>query len=170
MKVFVLGTGGWGIALALLLHDNGHEVTSWTYLQEECDLLLRERANEKLLPGVKIPEGIAITTDMSGAAKADLVVMAVPSFAVASTAEQLAGIVPAGTVIVNVGKGLDAKHGYCRFSQTIDHAMNGNNPVVALTGPTHAEEVARGVPTAIVAASESRAAAELTQAAFMNER
>ena len=169
MKVFVLGTGGWGIALALLLHDNGHEVTSWTYLQEECDLLLRERANEKLLPGVKIPEGIAITTDMSGAAKADLIVMAVPSFAVASTAEQLADIVPAGTVIVNVGKGLDAKHGYCRFSQTIDRAMHGNNPVVALTGPTHAEEVSRGVPTAIVAASESRAAAELTQAAFMNE-
>ena len=169
MKVFVLGTGGWGIALAMLLHDNGHEVTSWTYLQEECDLLLRERGNEKLLPGVKIPEGIAITTDMAGAAKADLIVMAVPSFAVASTAEKLAAIVPAGTAIVNVGKGLDAKNGYCRFSQTIDRIMNGNNPVVALTGPTHAEEVARRVPTAIVAASESRAAAELTQAAFMNE-
>ena len=83
MKVFVLGTGGWGIALAMLLHQNGHEVTSWTFFQEECDLLHRERANEKLLPGVKIPEGIGITTDMSGAAKADLIVMAVPSFAVA---------------------------------------------------------------------------------------
>ena len=104
MKIFMLGTGGWGIALAMLLHQNGHKVCSWTYLQEECDLLLRERANEKLLPGVKIPEGIGITTDMSGAAKADLIVMAVPSFAVASTAEQLASIVPAGTVIVNVGK------------------------------------------------------------------
>ena len=89
MKVFVLGTGGWGIALAMLLHQNGHEVTSWTYLQEECDLLHRERCNEKLLPGVVIPEGIEITTDMSGAAKADLVVLAVPSFAVASTAERL---------------------------------------------------------------------------------
>ena len=55
MKVFVLGTGGWGIALAMLLHQNGHEVTSWTYLQEECDLLHRERCNEKLLPGVVIP-------------------------------------------------------------------------------------------------------------------
>mgnify|MGYP000314783064 CR=1 FL=1 len=76
MKVFVLGTGGWGIALAMLLHQNGHEVTSWTYLQEECDLLHRERCNEKLLPGVVIPEGIEITTDMSGAAKADLVVLA----------------------------------------------------------------------------------------------
>ena len=99
MKVFVLGTGGWGIALAMLLHQNGHEVTSWTYLQEECDLLHRERCNEKLLPGVVIPEGIEITTDMSGAAKADLVVLAVPSFAVASTAERLAKIVPPHTVI-----------------------------------------------------------------------
>ena len=170
MKVFVLGTGGWGIALAMLLHQNGHEVTSWTFFQEECDLLHRERANEKLLPGVRIPEGIEITTDMSGAAKADLIVMAVPSFAVASTAEQLSAIVPAGTVVVNVGKGLDSKHGYCRFSQTIDRALDGKNPVVALTGPTHAEEVARGVPTAIVAASESREAAELTQEAFMNDR
>ena len=107
---------------------------------------------------------------MSGAAQADLVVMAVPSFAVASTAEQLASIVPAGTVIVNVGKGLDSKNGYCRFSETISRAMGGKNPVVALTGPTHAEEVARGVPTAIVAASESREAAELTQEAFMNDR
>ena len=83
MKVFVLGTGGWGIALAMLLHHNGHAVTSWTFFQEECDLLHRERANEKLLPGVRIPEGITVTTDMSGAAEADLVVMAVPSFAVA---------------------------------------------------------------------------------------
>ncbi|MGI6181664.1 MAG: NAD(P)H-dependent glycerol-3-phosphate dehydrogenase [Agathobaculum sp.] len=169
MNVFVLGTGGWGIALAILLHQNGHQVTSWTFFEEECSLLRRERANEKLLPGVKIPDGIAITTDMSGAARADLVVMAVPSFAVASTAEQLAGIVPADTVIVNVGKGLDSKNGYCRFSQTISRAMGGKNPVVALTGPTHAEEVARGIPTAIVAASECRAAAELTQEAFMND-
>ncbi|MFR0942454.1 MAG: 2-dehydropantoate 2-reductase N-terminal domain-containing protein [Butyricicoccus sp.] len=154
MKVFVLGTGGWGIALAMLLHQNGHEVTSWTYLQEECDLLHRERCNEKLLPGVVIPEGIEITTDMSGAAKADLVVLAVPSFAVASTAEQLAKIVPPHTVM-STSQGSGLKHGYCRFSETISNAMNGSNPVVALTGPTHAEEVARGIPTAIVAASRA---------------
>ena len=169
MKVFVLGTGGWGIALAMLLHQNGHQVTSWTYQQAECDLLHRERCNEKLLPGVVIPDGIEITTDMSGAADAELVVLAVPSFAVASTAEKLAGIVKPETVLVNVGKGLDSKHGYCRFSETITRAVNGRNPVVALTGPTHAEEVARGIPTAIVAASESRTAAELTQEAFMND-
>lgn len=169
MKVFMVGTGGWGLALAMLLHGNGHEVTSWTYLQEECDMLREKRCHEKLLPGVKIPDEITITTDLTLAKPADLVVLAVPSFAVASTAERLSAIVPAGTVIANVGKGLDAKNGYCRFSETIDRVMRGNNPVVALTGPTHAEEVARAVPTAIVAASHSRAAAELTQAAFMND-
>ncbi|MFR5796683.1 MAG: hypothetical protein ACLUI3_14830 [Christensenellales bacterium] len=100
MKVFVLGTGGWGIALAMLLHQNGHEVTSWTYLQEECDLLHRERCNEKLLPGVVIPEGSEITTDMSGAAKADLVVLAV---VLRGSLRQKAGEDRAHTVIVNVG-------------------------------------------------------------------
>lgn len=169
MKIFVLGTGGWGIALANLLHTNGHQVSSWTYLQTECGMLREKRCHEKLLPGVMIPEDIEITTDMSGAKDADIVLMAVPSFAVASTAAQLSEIVPAGTVIVNVGKGLDSKHGYCRFSETIEREMQGKNPVVALTGPTHAEEVARGIPTAIVAASASRDAAELVQAAFMNE-
>lgn len=168
MKVFVLGTGGWGLALALLLRHNGHDVTSWTRFQEERDLLLRERASEKLLPGVKLPPDLPITTDLAGAAQADLIVMAVPSFAVASTAEQLSAIVPQDTVIVNAGKGLDAAHGYCRFSETITRAMYGRNPVVALTGPTHAEEVARNIPTALVAASENRTAAALVQQVFMN--
>ena len=91
MKIFVLGSGGWGSALAILLHNNGHCVTMWTFFKEECERLQKERANEKLLPGVKIPEGIEITNDMAGAAAADLVVMAVPSFAVASTCGGPAG-------------------------------------------------------------------------------
>lgn len=169
MKIFVLGSGGWGSALAILLHNNGHHVTMWTFFQEECERLKKERANEKLLPGVRIPDGIEITNEMTPAADADLVVMAVPSFAVASTAENLSAVLPEGIPVINVGKGLDAKHGYCRFSETIDRAIGGKNPIVALTGPTHAEEVARGIPTAIVAASTSRQAAELTQDVFMND-
>ncbi len=169
MKVFILGAGSWGMALAMLLDHNGHEVTSWTYLEKERDMLLKNRGNEKLLPGIKLPESINITSEMAGAKDADLVVMAVPSFAVAQTAGQLAGILREGTVLVNVGKGLDSKHGYCRFSETIARAVDGKNPVVALTGPTHAEEVARNIPTAIVAASESQDAAELVQQVFMND-
>ena len=168
MKIFVLGSGGWGSALAILLHNNGHQVTMWTYLREECVRLQRERTNEKLLPGVKIPEGIDIVCDMEGVPAADMVVLAVPSFAVASTVENLAPVLPEGIPVINVGKGLDAKNGYCRFSETIDRVLHGKNPVVALTGPTHAEEVSRGIPTAIVAASASKQAAELTQDVFMS--
>lgn len=169
MKLFVLGSGGWGSALSILLHNNGHQVTMWTFFTEECERLRRERSNEKLLPGIKIPDGIEITNDMAGAASADMVVLAVPSFAVSSTADSLAEILPQGVPVVNVGKGLDSKHNFCRFSETIERVMHGRNPIVALTGPTHAEEVARGIPTAIVAASQSRYAAETTQEVFMSK-
>lgn len=169
MKITVYGAGSWGIALSILLHHNGHEVTTWTHLQEECALLQNTRMNEKLLPEVKIPESITLTTDLACAKEAELVVLAVPSFAVAETACKVADVVKAGVPIVNVGKGLDAAHGYCRFSETIAQCFAGRNPVVVLTGPTHAEEVARGIPTAIVAASENRTAAERCQDAFMNE-
>lgn len=169
MKIFVLGSGGWGMALAINLYKNNHDVTMWTFSREECERLNLERVNQKLLPDIKIPNDIKITCSMEYARDAQLVVMAVPSFAVAKTAENLSEFIAEDVPIVNVGKGLDAKNGYCRFSQTIKKAMNGKNPVVALTGPTHAEEVSRGIPTAIVAASESRKAAELTQDVFMNE-
>ncbi len=169
MKIFVLGSGSWGTALAINLHKNGHTVTMWTFSADECKRLQRERTNEKLLPGIILPDDIEIVNSMDEAKNTELVVLAVPSFAVAATAEQLAEVLPADIPVINVGKGLDAKHGYCRFSETIRKAMKGQNPVVALTGPTHAEEVSRGIPTAIVAASESRKAAEMTQDVFMND-
>ncbi|MBQ8585733.1 MAG: NAD(P)-dependent glycerol-3-phosphate dehydrogenase [Butyricicoccus sp.] len=169
MKITVLGTGGWGMALSMVLCRNGHEVTAWTFFEEECRNLRATRSNEKLLPGVRLPDEIALTTDMSCVKDAELVVMAVPSFVVASTAASMAEFLPEGIPVVNVGKGLDAKHGFCRFSETIEHAIGGKNPVVALTGPTHAEEVAREIPTTIVAASINKYAAELVQDVFMNE-
>lgn len=169
MKITVYGAGSWGIALSLVLCHNGHTVTTWTHRPEQCELLKQTRMNAKLLPGVRIPDCIALTSDIACAHDADLIVLAVPSFAVAETAERVVAIAPQGVPVVNVGKGLDAAHGYCRFSETIINAFGGHSPVVALTGPTHAEEVARGIPTAIVSASTSRAAAELCQDAFMNE-
>ena len=169
MKITVLGTGGWGMALSMVLCHNGHEVTAWTFFEEECSKLRATRSNEKLLPGVRLPEEIALTTDMSCVKDAELVVMAVPSFVVASTAASLAEYLPEGIPVVNVGKGLDAKNGYCRFSETIGRAIGNGHPVVALTGPTHAEEVAREIPTTIVAASVNKYAAELVQDVFMNE-
>ena len=169
MKITVLGSGGWGTALAVLLHGNGHEVTLWTFFPEEAERLDRQRMNEKLLPGVKIPEEIAVTSDISCVQTAELVVLAVPSFAITSTAESLTKWVQPGTVIVNVGKGLDAKNGYCRFSESISRVLGQAHPVVALTGPTHAEEVGRGIPTAILAASADPDAAAMVQDVFMHD-
>ena len=168
MKISVLGSGGWGTALAILLHHNNHEVTMWTFFPEEAERLDRERTNEKLLPGVMIPPEIPITSDLSCARDAGLVVLAVPSFAVTATAGNLAPIIRPGTVVVNVGKGLDSQNGYCRFSESISRVLGSGHPVVALTGPTHAEEVSRGIPTAILAASTDREAAQLTQDVFMS--
>lgn len=170
MKVAVLGSGGWGMALSMLLNENKNDVILWTFFEEECENLRINRGNEKLLPGIKLPEEIALTTDINCVKDADMVVLAVPSFAVYSTAEQISDKISPKTVIVNVGKGLDAKHDYCRFTQTIKNAIGTENPVVALTGPTHAEEVARGIPTAIVSACEDLTVAEFVQDAFMNSR
>lgn len=169
MKVWVLGSGSWGMALAIQLCKNGHAVTLWTHREVSKELLLRERGNEKLLPGIKLPEEISITCDMAGANTADMVVLAVPSFAVAETAKQLSCFLKSDAVVVNVGKGLDSTNGYCRFSETIAQAISYQNDVVALTGPTHAEEVSRNIPTAIVAACKSQSAAEFVQDAFMNQ-
>ena len=165
MKVFVLGTGGWGIALAMLLHQNGHEVTSWTYLQEECDLLHRERCNEKLLPGVIIPEGIEITTDMSGAAKADLVVLAVPSIFVRATAHEMKPYVGEGQVIVSVAKGIEEGTLYT-MSDIIEEEIPQAD-VAVLSGPSHAEEVSRFIPTTIVTGAHTEKTALFVQNAFM---
>ncbi len=169
MKIMVFGSGGWGTALAVLLHGNGHQVTLWTFFPEEAERLSRERTNEKLLPGVMIPAEIPVTSDLHCAREAELIVLAVPSFAVTATAERLAPLIRPNTVVVNVGKGLDSKNGYCRFSESISRVLGGSHPVVALTGPTHAEEVGRGIPTAILAASADPDAAALTQDIFMSD-
>ncbi len=168
MKICVLGSGGWGTALSLVLLHNGHDVTLWSFLKEEYETLRRERENP-MLRGVPLPEELHLTWDMNAAAGCDAVVIATPSFAVRSTAQKLAGIVPEGVVLVSVSKGIEEGSSK-RLSQVIEEETGGKNPVTVLCGPTHAEEVGRGVPSAIVAASRNRQAAELTQRLFMNDR
>ncbi len=167
-KIVVLGSGAWGTALALLLLENGNDVTMWSFFQSECDTLKANRENP-MLQGVPIPEELALTADMGCAAEADVVVLATPSFACRSTAAQLKSIVRPGTVIVSVGKGFEQKTSL-RLSEVIGSELGPDCPIVVLCGPTHAEEVGRRVPTAIVAASKSRDAAELVQDLFMNQR
>lgn len=168
MKFAVIGCGGWGLAVSSLLESNGHDVTVWCFLEEEYQLLNETRGNEKLLPGIRLDEKIRFTTDISCAAACDIVVVAVPSFAVYSTAVQLRAHIGKDTVVVLLSKGFDKSNGYCLLSDSLRRALGDKGRIVALTGPSHAEEVARRVPTAVVAASEDQAAAEIVQNAFMN--
>ena len=167
MKICVMGSGGWGTALALDLLENGHDVTLWSFMKEEYDVLAEKRENP-MLPGIPLPEELKLTYDMNAAAGCDAVVMATPSFAVRSTAAKLSGIVDPGTVLISVSKGIESGTSK-RLSEAIEEETGGKCPVVVLCGPTHAEEVGRKIPSAIVAASRDRAAAELTQQLFMNE-
>ena len=167
-KIMVVGAGGWGTALGLMAHRYGHEVTLWSPFSEEIERLRRDQEHKKLLPGVPIPETVGLTTDLNEAAGADLVIMAVPSFAVESTARSLQPILTADTVIANAGKGLQ-EDSLLRFSQVISREVPQCS-VVVLSGPSHAEEVARGVPTTVVSASQDMAAAEAVQQWLMNPR
>lgn len=166
MKVTVFGCGGWGIAVARHLHGNGSDVTLWTPFEEECAALRNQRGNEKLLPGIRLDDAISFTCDIRQAAQCDMGVIAVPSFAVHETALRLRDLLPAGRPVVLLSKGFDREGGNCLLSETLERALAGRAPVVAVTGPSHAEEVARGIPTAVVAASRDAQAAKEVQDVF----
>ena len=168
MNITGLGSGGWGTALALLLLENGHEVTLWSYRQEESDNL-RERRENLVLPGVVLPEGLNLTADMACIKNSKVIVLATPSFAVRTTAAQAGPLLAPGAVLVSVSKGVE-KDTSLTLTDVIAQEVGEGHPVVALSGPSHAEEVSRGVPTAVVAASRDQAAAELVQDIFMNPR
>ena len=168
MKVTVLGSGAWGTALAMVLLENGHDVTLWSFLEEECKVL-RETGENPMLKGVPLPKELKLTTDMNAAAGCQAVVIATPSFAVRSTAAKLREIADPGTVLISVSKGIE-KDTSLRLSQAIEEEVQGKCPVVVLCGPSHAEEVGRKVPTALVAAADDIKDAEFVQDLFMNNR
>ena len=165
-KVTVLGSGGWGMALAISAFKGGSEVTLWSPFKEEVELLTRERTNERLLKDIYLPEGIKITDDLSVVEGDTLTIIATPSTAVREVAEKLSSFKNFG-IIVNVSKGFE-KGSLKRLSQVIEEALP-LSPIVALTGPSHAEEVARNIPTSIVAASSSLAAAEVVQSILASD-
>jgi len=169
MKIMVLGSGGWGSALAIMLAENGHNVTLWSFLKEEYEALSRDRENKQFLSGVKFPDNLSLTDDMNLARDAQLIVMATPSFAVSKTAEKLSEIIADGTIVVNVSKGIDRDSGM-RLSEVIADKLGDKAKVVVLSGPSHAEEVGRGIPTTVVVASKEKDVAETVQDVFMNDR
>jgi len=157
-KIFVAGSGGWGTALAVMAANHGHEVSLWSAFEEEIRAICTAGEHTRLLPGVPVPPSVRLTTDLSGAAESDLLILAVPSFAIRETAKKLRAVLPDGHIIANAGKGLeDASH--TRFSEVLREELPTAR-ITVLSGPSHAEEVGRGVPTGVVCASSDREAAE----------
>lgn len=171
MKIGVIGAGTWGIALARMLTNTGHSVVVWSAIEEEIDELEKSRAH-KNLPGMVIPMATGFTKDLKTALDADIILMAVPSVFVRSTAAKIAPYVKQGQIIVDVAKGIENDTHYTMTEVIRDelaiHGAADKVSLVALSGPTHAEEVALDLPTTIVSASESGEAAEIVQDVFMN--
>ena len=166
-KISVAGAGSWGTALAILLHDNGHEVILWSALKDEVSMLSEKREHESKLPGVKIPEEIAITDDLETTLKdRDLIVLAVPSPFTRSTARSMKNLVKKGQIIVNVAKGIE-ENTLMTLSEIIEEEIPQAN-VAVLSGPSHAEEVGRKMPTTCVAGARTKETAEYIQGLFMS--
>lgn len=166
--ISIIGAGSWGIALAVLLHKNGHHVTVWSVIETEIRMLQKEREHKDKLPGVKLPEDMVFTTDLEQAVKgAEVLVLAVPSPYTRTTSHSMASLVKEGQVIVNVAKGIEEKT-LLTLSQIIEEEIPQAN-VAVLSGPSHAEEVGRGIPTTIVVGAKDKETAEYLQNIFMNE-
>lgn len=167
-KISVLGAGSWGTALAVVLHKNGHEVMIWSIAQDEIDMLKKEREHKDKLPGVKIAEEIGLTTDLKEAISGrDMLVVAVPSPYIRSTAKSMAPYVEDGQLLVSVAKGIE--EGTLMTLSAILEQEIPQAEVAVLCGPSHAEEVGIGLPTTLVAGAKRKETAELVQSTFMNE-
>lgn len=166
-NVGVMGAGSWGTALALLLHSNGHQVTVWSINEEEVEMLSKEREHKSKLPGVKIPEDMVFTSDMETAIKEkDFLVLAVPSAFTRGTARNMKPFVKEGQIIVDVAKGIE-EDTLMTLSQQIEEEIPQAD-VAVLSGPSHAEEVGRGLPTAVVIGAKTEETARYLQEMFMN--
>ena len=166
-KVSVLGAGSWGTALAVLLCENGHEVTLWSIDKREVEMIDEKREQVEKLPGVRIPDRIAVTNELENSISGrDMLVLAVPSIFVRSTAKMMQPYVEDGQIIVNVAKGIE-EDTLMNMTDVIEDEIH-NARVGVLSGPSHAEEVGRKIPTTVVAGAHDKETAETIQDAFMS--
>ncbi len=166
-KISIMGAGSWGTALADLLHNNGHEVVLWSCLQDEVDMLREKREHASKLPGVILDPSICITSDLEGSLRdPDVVILAVPSPFTRSTARSMKEYVREGQKIVNVAKGIEETT-LMTLSEIIEEEIPQAD-VSVLSGPSHAEEVGKGIPTTCVVSSKERQTAEYLQGIFMS--
>ncbi|NLO10643.1 MAG: NAD(P)H-dependent glycerol-3-phosphate dehydrogenase [Clostridiales bacterium] len=167
-KIGILGAGTWGTAIGILLSDNGHDVTMWSKIEKEAKDLDESRDNIKNLPGAILPEQVKITLDIKEACRdKDIIVMAVASPYVRVTAKEAAPYIKEGQIIVNVSKGLE--NGTLLTLADVIKDEIPQAEVAVLSGPSHAEEVSRRIPTTIVVGSSCKKTAHYIQDIFMNE-
>ncbi|MDF2945057.1 MAG: hypothetical protein K0S01_3915 [Herbinix sp.] len=167
-SVSILGAGTWGCAIAILLAGSGHDVTIWTKIEKEALMLNENRKNMKNLPGAELPDQVKITLDLEDACKdRDLLVMAVASPYIRSTSHIMKPYVKDGQIIVNVSKGIE-DGSLQTLSEVIKEELPQAN-VAVLSGPSHAEEVSRGVPTTIVVGAQTKETARFIQDIFMTD-
>ncbi len=168
-NVCVIGDGGWGTALATVLNANGHRVTVWGPFKAYIDRIIAEGQNPTFLAGVDLPSDIHWTADRDVAvAQADAVVLATPSRYYADVCSGFADLIPPEVDVVSVAKGV-CETTHRRMTEIATDALQGR-PVAALSGPSHAEEVARGIPTAVVVASPDADLSQRLQSLFANPR
>ena len=169
-KVAVIGAGGWGTALALVLNENGQTVTIYEYFKPYAKYLDKKRVNTKFLPGVKLPKNIKITSDISEAVRdAKTIVIAIPSKFVRGVLELLTkSEIRKDVIILSVVKGIDTKS-LERMSEIIRKKLGAKIKIAVLSGPSHAEEVGRKMPTAVIVASRDVKIADYLQKIFSNK-
>lgn len=170
IKVGVIGAGSWGTALAVLLAKKGTDVTLWSRRKEQAEQMNKSKENFDYLPGVSLPSNLIITSNLSDAVKEmAYIVLAVPSHAVRYMVEELKQYLKKDVIIINTAKGIEEST-HLRLSQVIQEVLGDNLEVgiAALSGPTHAEEVGKDIPTTIVSSSISRNVAEKVQDLFMS--
>lgn len=161
-NVGVLGAGSWGTALSVLLSDNGHQVTVWSIDENEVKMLNEKREHELKLPGVKLPDDMVITGDLGSTIRGrDFLVLAVPSPFTRSTAKKMSPFVAEGQIIVDVAKGIEEST-LMTLSRQIEQEIPQAD-VAVLSGPSHAEEVGRRLPTTCVIGARTRKTAEYLQ-------
>ncbi|MEX6519581.1 NAD(P)H-dependent glycerol-3-phosphate dehydrogenase [Fusobacterium animalis] len=168
-KISVIGSGGWGIALTILLHKNGHDLTIWSFDKKEAEELKKTRQNKTKLPNILLPEDVKVTDDLKEAVDdKDILILAVPSKAIRSVSKSLKNIIKDNQIIVNVAKGLE-EDTLKTMTDIIEEELKDKNPKVAvLSGPSHAEEVGRGIPTTCVVSAHNKELTLYLQNIFMN--
>ena len=170
MNITVLGSGAFGIAISISLFNNGNNVSLWSYKTETNEIMKKTRQNEKVLKDVFIPEGVNLTDDISVTKDSDIIIIATPSYAVKDAVLKIKEHINENTIIVLLAKGIIFEDSeYLVFTQLVKKILGQNQPTVSLTGPTHAEEIAKNKPSAIVSASDNEYASKMVQKAFMSE-